>query len=153
METEWNTDCVSVLSGKWEAIVVQGGELRRAPHSSAYLLSGIWIFVKSNWLGLTSVEFADNEFGIELEILDSPPIPEPSKLNQPPRLAVENFPDDCRLDHLQTSGVIQVETSGAESAALSTGLPYRIIVGSEDDDQFEFKASQKYPGNIELRMT
>ena len=151
-ETQRNGHCLSMLIGKWERIVVQGGKLRRAPRNSEYLLSGIWIFVRSKWIGLTSIEFEDDEYGIEQTVLESPPIPEPSKLNRPPRMAAESFPDDCRLDYLQTAGASQVETSGAELTASRPRFPYRIVVVSKNGDQFEFKASRKYPENIELRM-
>jgi len=142
----------SLLLGRWEKIVVQGGVIKHAPCNLGYLLSGIWIYVKFKWIGVTSAEVDANSYCLAIYILDTPPIPEPSKFNMPPRKLLENVPDDCRLDQLQTSGAKKVEAWNIEMYDDELRCTSPIIIESASGERFEITASTHYPENIEIVM-
>ena len=148
METKEYLD--SLLLGCWEKIVVQGGVIRHAPSNPGCLLSGIWIYVKSKWIGLTSIEVDTDKYCLAICILDAPPIPEPSKFNMPPRKLLENAPDDCRLDQLQTGGAKKVEARNVEMYDDEIRCKTPIIIESANGERFEIAASARYPENIEI---
>lgn len=144
------------LLGNWEIIVVQGGRLSLAPDKDVYLISGLWMKVNSSWIELTATEYFDGEaydYGLVISACDIPPIPEPSKLNQPPRMEVKVFPDSCRLDILKDHKVVKVKTfllSNTDDEFFCAPL---LSVICSNGVTFELKASRKYPENIEILMS
>ncbi len=140
-----------LLIGFWEKIVVQGGELERSPTGTAYLLSGIWIYCLSNWIEISAIEVDDDEYCLSVSVLNAPPIPEPSRINNPPRELLRVSPIDCKLDKLSSDGVksiiaLNLEKNGGEILSKSP-----IIIQAKNGNQFEIAVSDEFLGSICLK--
>ena len=140
----------SLLAGCWEKIVVQGGKLERSPSAVGYLLFGIWLYCQKRWIEISAIEYRYDEYWLSISIMDIVPIPEPSKVNNPPRQLLTTFPDDCRLDKLSTDGVEAVVSGDLERADGEILSKEPLILRSPSGDKFEVAASTKFPGNIEI---
>lgn len=140
----------SLLVGYWEKIVVQGGKLERSPSSDAYLLSGLWFFRLGKWLEISATEQVSDAYYLSIGIMKESPVPEPSKLNRPPRKTLAVFPDDCRLDVLCTQGVeaaIGKDLIRGDDEIVFKGP---LFLQTPSGDAFRILASESYPGNIEI---
>ena len=139
----------SLLVGAWEKIVVQGERLEKSPSKNVYLLSGLWIYCLSRWIEIYADRINGDDFCLSIGILELPPIPEPSKFNNPPRKLLQSFPEDCRLDKFVSSGVSGVSASSrnvCDKILIDTSL----VIESVDGYKVEIKVSEEFPGSIEL---
>lgn len=140
----------SLLIGVWEKIVVQGGELKHCPSRIVYLLSGLWVHCLSRWIEISATRINDGDFTLSVRELELPPIPEPSKFNNPPRKLLRSFPEDCRLDEFVDGGVSGVSASSmiVDGEIL---IDTSLVIEAVDGYKVEIKASDKYLGCIELK--
>lgn len=140
-----------ILVGKWEKIVVQGDQLERSPSSNSYLLSGLWIYCLNNWIEISANEYKAEDFRLSIQTIDTAPIPEPSRFNNPPRQLLVTFPKDCRLDKMSTDGVQGIDITDLEELDGVFFTPAPLIIQSFAGDKIEIMASKRVPGNIEIK--
>lgn len=142
----------SLLVGFWEDVVVQGGKLELSPSSTTtYLLSGIWIYCRNRWVEISTTENKPEEYCLSIDNVDLAPVPEPSKLNIPPRQRITNFPENCRLDRTLTHGVRVILASKLKRDYTQLVIDGPISIQTYSGDSFQISASQQYPENIEIR--
>lgn len=141
-----------LLIGYWEKIVTQGGEVERSPTRMTYLLSGIWIFCLSKWIEISAVDLGNDNFCLSISSMETSPIPEPSKLNNPPRKVVEIFPEDCKLDRLSEAGVKNIGLSEIDIIDSEILMKSPLIIESRDGFRFEISVSNECLGNIEIKQ-
>jgi len=144
-------DLNSLLVGFWEKIVVQGGKLDRSPSGSEYLLSGVSFYCHNKWIEISATEYKLDEYWLVISVMDKAPIPEHSKINNPPRQLLSTTPDDCRLDKMSTDGVEGAVISNFEQSHCEFFSGERLVLRCHSGDMFEIAASEKFPGNIEIR--
>jgi hypothetical protein len=92
-----------LLSGTWQRFATQGGKIERSPIDNSFLLSGLWLEVASRWIEIRCFECPEEswlEYMLRVSACEVPPIPEPSKMNNPPRKEMTDFPAGCRIDAL-----------------------------------------------------
>jgi|GEM_PF-2453257 len=140
----------SLLVGAWEKIVVQSGRLEYSPSKVVYLLSGIWIYCLSRWVEISATRINEDDFRLSVSVLELPPIPEPSRLNNPPRQLLQSFPADCRLDKFVDGCVADVSAS-SKNMDDEILIDSSLTVESIDGYKIEIKVSGKFPGSIELK--
>jgi len=140
----------SLLIGTWEKIVVQGGRLEYSPTEAVYLLSGIWVYRTSRWIEMSAARTHDDDFLLSVSVLESPPVPEPSRLFNPPRQVLQSFPADCRLDKFLDVGVGGVFAS-VENIDGEILINSPLVIETTNRYKIEIRASDKYPGSIELK--
>lgn len=136
-----------LLMGEWQEIAVQGGELQRTP-KGVYLLSGLWVHIGSKWIEISTVETQENSFSVTVGEASQPPVPEPSKMNHPPRKVVSSFPEDCRLDEL--GGVADISPEYAKDSGREVVCGAYVRITGSAGHSLNVSASRQALGFIEL---
>ena len=137
------------LKGNWEKIAVQGGTIKKTSELN-YLLSGLWVLVEHKWIEIVAVETTTDTFSISVGRPREIPVPEPSKINSPPRKIIAQFPSDCRLDTLGNIIEVFVNTTILINDDVLCGEQLSVL--GENGKILEIMASKHVPGCIELLM-
>ncbi len=148
----------SWLGGKWEKIVVQGGELETASYAKGYVTPAIYVYSSTRWIEIETLPLED-EYGWDAEVfplfigvLDTPPIPEPNIRNRPPRKLLENHPSDCPINELCTDGIKKLITFGLETVDDRIIAGRSMTIECNTGHQFGLVALAFPIGNIEIRL-
>lgn len=136
-----------LLMGEWQEIAVQGGELQRTA-KGIYLLSGLWVHIGKKWIEISTVETQEDSFSVIVEEKNQAPVPEPSKMNHPPRKIVSSFPEDCRVDKLGCVTDIYPEYAKGADGGVVCGAYLRIT--GPDGHTLNVSASRNALGCVEL---
>lgn len=157
MNTE---EAKKLLLGKWEKIVLQGGKFFENIEESKYLLGSICIYVNKQWVEISACSedylskdgYWEEDFFLYVSILDIPPVPEPSKMNNPPRKIITEFPSDCRLDYLTDYGVKNVDLSFLKEKDELFIIKQKILLHSHNGFKFSLETSEILLESIEISM-
>ena len=139
------------LSGRWDEIVVQGGQLEKSPTSERYLLSGIWVLSSSNWFEISAVE-TDDEFRVACFICNNEPVPDSNKMFKPKRKKVVQFPKDCPVDIFLSRGPDVVEAEIFTKSAAGFVFNDGLLLRDNNNHRIAIVVSEEFPGSIELHQ-
>lgn len=146
----------SWLGGKWDQIVVPGGELRSLLPENGYRTGPIYICSSGNWIEIGIREPEDEydwdaEFSLYIGIAEAPPIPELDLRWRPPRKLLEDHPDGCPVNDLCTDGIKKIFTFGLERDGDQIVAGSSLTVESKTGHRFGF-ISREPPGDIEIKL-
>ncbi|MES9872266.1 MAG: hypothetical protein ABW146_04080 [Candidatus Sedimenticola sp. 6PFRAG7] len=153
MSTNRDIDVEDLLKGKWDKIVLQGGDFQRPSQDNIYSAYGIWIEREKVWteISASSTKGDVDEFYLNVYKLEEAPIPEPSTLNHPPRQEVT---DKCPLKIFvgQEPTMIfdnqLIKSIGGKKIQGSKPL----IIEFDEGRKLKIHLSERYPGNIDLQL-
>lgn len=147
--TTANRQLSEMLGAAWNVFVTQGGILERPDiHSDGYLISGLWVYSSDRWIEIASEGQLDDSYPIKVCESAIRPIPEPSRINYPPRLELETFPSDCPLHELRSALPLRISTKNGYCRNGVVTVKNTLTVISDLGTEYSFSPSESSPGDI-----